>query len=259
MTLWEAFQLRPDDVAALVGGGGKTSLMFALAKAAPPHYTVITTTTTKIFVPSSTESAITLVDSDEAALEGRWLAIRERCRQATLARGLREDKNKLVGVRPEFVDRLAQVRAADLMIVEADGAKGRSLKAPSEGEPVVPSSTSVLVAVVGIDAIGLPFNEAAVFRAERAREIVGEPPGNVITEDWAAKLLTHAKGICQGAPAHARMVFFINKVENPTRRALAEKLASHIRTRSSRPIEAVVAGRLHSPAKAVEEAAWLRW
>src|SRR5713226_6055267 len=138
MSLLEVFGLEPGAVIALVGGGGTTTLMFALAHAAAPDYSVITTTTTKIARPSRIQSEVVLVDSSEAVLETQWLAVRDRARHATLAAGATADRQKLTGVRPEFVDRLATGRLADFVIVEADGAKHRSLKAPNDTEPVVP-------------------------------------------------------------------------------------------------------------------------
>ena len=55
-------------------------------------------------------------------------------RATLLGRRVREDK--LEGVPPERVDELSG--EADLVLVEADGARGRSLKVPAAHEPVLP-------------------------------------------------------------------------------------------------------------------------
>lgn len=255
MTLLQAFAIGNGSVVALVGGGGKTSLMFALAKAATPAHSVITTTTTKIFVPNPEESAVVWIDGFEA-LAARWQG-REACiRHATLAAGLLEAKGKLIGLRPESVNRLARARTADILLIEADGAKGRSLKAPHEAEPVIPAAANTLIAVIGIDAIGRPFNEETVFRIERARRLIGAPPGGLITPEWAAALVTHPYGICKGAPGHARMIFSINKVESPEAEQQARRLAEQIRRFYPRPIAAIVAGSLRKTEPGHRSGAW---
>ena len=61
---------------------------------------------------------------------------------------------KVTGPSPEAVDRLFTDTSADYVIVEADGARSMSVKAPAEHEPVIPSRSTLVVIVVGIDAVG---------------------------------------------------------------------------------------------------------
>ena len=67
-------------------------------------------------------------------------ALDEQGRATLLGRRIREDK--LEGVTPERVAELAPL--ADLVLVEADGARGRSLRPLCEGAALVPDIKGAL-------------------------------------------------------------------------------------------------------------------
>ena len=56
---------------------------------------------------------------------------------------------------------------ADLVLVEADGSKRLPVKAPRPGEPVVPENADMVLAVLGLSALGEPAEEKC-FRLEQA-------------------------------------------------------------------------------------------
>ena len=51
--------------------------------------------------------------------------------------------------------------------MEGDGAKGKSFKAPREYEPVIPIETTLVIPVLGVDALGQPLDEAHFLRWRR--------------------------------------------------------------------------------------------
>lgn len=63
----------------------------------------------------------------------------------------------LAGIPPEMVDQFAAQAEFSYVVVEADGSAHKPFKAPLEYEPVVPCSTTLLIAVVGVDALGQPL------------------------------------------------------------------------------------------------------
>lgn len=212
MKLKEALDIKPGEVISLVGGGGKTTLMFALAQElASRGESVITTTTTKIREPSPSETPFLLLETDEDKMI-KALQNLDRYRHITIA-GERSAPGKLKGVSPELIVKLSQLSQISCIIVEADGAAQKSLKAPNLTEPVIPSNTSFVIAVVGIDALGSPLTEEVVFRAEIASKLLGLPLGEVISAESVAVLLTHREGITKGTPRRARIVPFVNKVD----------------------------------------------
>jgi len=243
MTLREAFAISPGEVVSLVGGGGKTTLMFALAhELTVADKTVVTTTTTKIFPPQPSQTPLLLMDTDEESLLRLLLLNANDYQLITLA----EEKlatGKLKGISPEMVNRLAELNQISYIIVEADGAARKPLKAPNTTEPVIPENTTLVIPIVGIEAIGCRLNEENVFRPEIVADLTGLSPGEIITADAIAFLMTNHKGIIKGSPDRARIIPFINKVDLNNGLTKAEDLASKILAKDHPQIEQVVLGQ----------------
>ena len=213
MKLKDALEVRPGEVISLVGSGGKTSIMFALAKElAAAGGCVITTTTTKIFEPLLTDTPLVIAAKDEAELVSRFIKNAPHYHHITLAKE-RLDSGKLDGISPELVEKLAGIPVVSQVIVEADGAAQRPLKAPNDTEPVIPGNTSLVIAVVGVDAVGCRLHEVEVFRAGIAAKLLGLPLGAALPLAAIATLVTHQQGIAKGSPKKARIIPFINKID----------------------------------------------
>jgi probable selenium-dependent hydroxylase accessory protein YqeC len=252
MKLKEALDIRHGEVISLVGGGGKTTLMFALARElASDGDCVVTTTTTKILEPSASETPLLLMETDEDELMRLLLVNVDGYRHITLA-SERLNSGKLNGISPEFAVKLAGLSQVSYIIVEADGAAHRSLKAPNATEPVIPINTSLVIPVVGVDAIGCRLTEKDVFRPEIVSNLLGLPLGEVISPDAIAFLVTHRQGIIKGSPEQARIVPFINKVDLDKNLSKARELAGKILAMEHPQIERVVLGQAQSPEPAVE-------
>ncbi len=214
-TIKEAFGIRPGELICLVGAGGKTTLMFAMARElASQEGLVITTTTTKIFHPSPAESPHVLISDNEEDINDFILERGKELSHLTLASEKIEASGKLKGFDPELVSRLSRLGPVCYTIVEADGAAKRALKAPDiRFEPVIPLKTSLVIPIVGIDALGCRLEEEYVFRSKIAAELTGTAPGEVVSLDTITTLMTHHSGITHGSPADARIIPFINKTD----------------------------------------------
>lgn len=250
--LKEAFGIRRGEVVSLVGGGGKTTLMFALAKElASGGDAVITTTTTRILEPSASETPRLIVQRDEDEMVRLLLEDLAKYRHVTLA-SERLSLGKLKGISPELVVRLARMGLNACVIVEADGAARKPLKAPGPNEPVIPPNTSLVIPVVGIDAVGRPLTEEFVFRAEIASTLLGLPLGEVVSPEAVAVLVTHRRGMTKGSPAQARIVPFINKVDLGGAIPKSRDLAAKILAMKHPQINRVVLGQARSPEPVLE-------
>lgn len=237
----EAFRLARGEVVSLVGAGGKTTLMYALAKEmSRAGDLAITTTTTKILPPSREESETLLLDQEEALLEKAVLS-KGLHRVITMARRSL-DSGKLQGVSPGFVDRLTLVEDLSGIIVEADGSARRLLKAPNSTEPVIPESTSLVIAVAGMEAMGCPLDDEHVFRASIAAEILEVPMGTVMGPEEIARLISHPQGVAKGTPSGARIVPFLNQVDLEGDLAAARAVARAILSADHPQIQRVVVG-----------------
>jgi probable selenium-dependent hydroxylase accessory protein YqeC len=138
------------------------------------------------------------------------------------------------------VDELARVPGILRVIVEADGAAGRPLKAPRENEPVFPESTSLVVPLIGIEALGSPLNEDHVFRAPLAAGLLRLEIGTEVTAEIAAALLAE---VVRKKPPHARVIPFINKIDLPGRLESARDLALALLAHPSLKAERVILGQ----------------
>lgn len=252
MTLKEALGIKPGEVISLVGGGGKTTLMFALARELTSSGNrVITTTTTKILEPLSSETPLLLLEADEQEMIGRLLQNLADYSHITLARE-RLASGKLKGVSPELVVELVRLNRVSCIIVEADGAAQRSLKAPNLTEPVIPDATSLVIPVVGIDALGCRLTGENVFRPEVVSKLLGLPLGEVISAESIAFLVTHPRGIIKGSPGGARIIPFINKVDLDRGLSRGRELAGRILAMRHPRIKRVVLGQVQSPEPVME-------
>lgn len=226
--LADALGVQMGEVLALVGGGGKTSLMFRLAaELVFGGNRVITTTTTRILPPEPHQSSCIILEEDDERLITRAREALIDNPHVTLARTNPGD-GKLIGILPETVDLLYDLKLADYIVNEADGAARQPLKAPNPTEPVIPASTTLVVAIVGIEAIGCPLSPETAFRIKHISHLTGLKEGEPITIQAVATLLTHPCGIIQHTPSAARIVPFINKVDVPDRVSTAFDLAEAV-------------------------------
>ena len=174
------------ELIAIVGAGGKSTILFTLGQElAEGNARVVLTTTTKMASDQVTDPACW---SDDPVEIGRAL---EPGQPLFVALGT--VPGKVTGPSPEAVDRLYAETAADYVVVEADGARSMSVKAPADHEPVIPSRSTLVVVVVGIDAIGRSLQSVA-HRPERIEAITGLPTDTVLTVADIARILLHPQG-----------------------------------------------------------------
>jgi len=244
-TLKEALGIRPKEVVSLVGAGGKTTLMFTLARELTQKgKAVITSTTTKIFPPSPSETACVFVSNHEDELIDFIVKNAGTKKRITIGSEVLTDSRKLNGINPSLVSRVIELKSVDYVIIEADGASQRSLKAPNpEYEPVIPSCTTMVIPVVGIDALGSNLSEKRVFRPEIVSRLTGVRLGEVVTADTIARLILHPSGLATGTPAEARIIPFINKMDLSPDRSAARDLAHAILAGEHPRIDRVVLGQ----------------
>jgi molybdenum cofactor cytidylyltransferase len=133
--------------------------------------------------------------------------------------------NKGVGLDSDLIDGLLPHLGLDAVINEADGARTLPFKAPADHEPVIPSSTTLVVPIVGIDAVGQPLDADHVHRPGRVAALTGAELGQPVTPEMIAAVLIHPQGGLKAVPFHARVVVLINKVHTETHARVAERLA----------------------------------
>lgn len=243
--LREALLLDRGGVVSVVGAGGKTSLMFRLARElCAGGDTVLTTTTTKIRYPVHGQSERVVIGVSAEDILKRAGALLSDHRHISAAVQVMEDQNKLLGVAPETVDRLWESGLFRWIIVEADGAAGRSLKAPAVHEPVLPRSTGWLVGLVGLSAVGRPMTDSCVFRPELFTAITGRRYGETVTEHDVAALIVHERGLFKGAPAGCLRLVFLNQADVRRGAIAGRRICDWLKKCPPHGIQRVILGHL---------------
>lgn len=231
-----------------MGAGGKTTLVYRLAaEARALGLRTLVTTTTHMGTLAETTTGPVLVEADSDGLgviDGDIArALAGEGRVTVLGRRIRADK--LEGLPRERVDALAM--GADVTLVEADGARGRSLKVPAAHEPVIPSSTTVLIVIAGLDAIGRPLDAATVHRLDLVCTAAGAAEGTTISPATIAAALLHPAGYPSRIVPGMRSGVFLNKGDDPATLAAADAIAALL----GAPYAFVVAGSARSGRAAV--------
>lgn len=221
----------PGDIVAIVGAGGKTSTMFVLSRAlAAAGRRVLTTKSTIIYRPTMAQSpGVVEVPAERWATELRGL-LDER-REATVVTGS-AGPDRWQGVPADRVEELRDAAGADNVIVEADGARGRLIKAPAEHEPAMPESAGVVLPVVNLRAVGRAVESEHVHRPEWVARLLGIPESGVIGVEHLPKVLLDESGGLKRAPAKARVwpvLAGVDAVEPWEVEALLQRLVGHPR------------------------------
>jgi molybdenum cofactor cytidylyltransferase len=218
--------------------------MFGLAGALPGR--VVVTTTTRIFAAQMKLAPKVVVYEGEGPL--------------ALDFGLGEQPFVLVvgevfgdkahGIPAEVAGALIERPDVDYVWVEADGARRRPCKAPGEHEPVIPFGTTLVVPVVGIDAVGGRVGDVA-HRPERVEALTGLGLDEAVTAEALGTLITHPNGGRKGVPVGARVVPLINKVETGEQLRAARAVARQVLEEGE--IKRVVIGAIRQTHRPVVE------
>lgn len=227
MQLQRALRLHSDfgterkDAVAFVGAGGKTTAMFRLARelAAPSVIVAATTHLGAWQIPLADRHVIA-----ESAGE-----IREIPAGVTLVTGRVEgDRTQSVSASALFwLREEAQSRGIPLLI-EADGARQKPLKAPAAHEPPIPDFAETVVLVAGLSGLGKPITEESVFRAEKFRELSGAAEGESVTPEILRRVLAHPEGGLKNIPTRARKIALLNQADTPEFQSIGGKLAREL-------------------------------
>lgn len=139
-----------------------------------------------------------------------------RCRPRTGA------DESLSGYDRETITRLGETDSADVVLVKADGARSRPLKAPNEREPRIPAGTDAVVPVVSASAVGKPLESETVHRPERVAALTGFLSGEEIRPVDVANVLASEEGGRKRVPEGATVVPLINMVDDELERVNRE-------------------------------------
>lgn len=202
--------LDKSELIALVGAGGKTTTMFEIAEELKfLGKRVLVTTTTAIYYPKPSQF-------DKIALGDKYVFNMFNNTDTAFINvlgSLVNGEGKLVGIHKEEVDNIFEKGYFDYILVESDGSKGRSIKAPGAHEPVIPELTTRVIGIIGMDALGKEINEENVHRTEIFCNITNSKAGDIIDSQKVLALIENYNGLFKGTPRSAIKYLRLNKVE----------------------------------------------
>ena len=198
-------------VVSLVGAGGKTSTLLWLAQVlASDGQRVLVTTTTRMFMPEPKHGATVLIELERAQRLAALRALPIAPGIVALFSHFDAIDGKVAGCEPDEIDELKTMAVADVILVEADGARHCALKAPAEHEPCIPRGSTAVIVLTGASPLGCPANPDNIHRWQQFAAITGLCPGGVINEVALSRLLGHPEGMFKNAPAQASRHWLVN-------------------------------------------------
>ena len=237
-----ATALSASGVVCLVGAGGKKTTLYRLADVLDR---AVVTATVRIPRFDEEVARVAVTEEPEPALTGNdeWplglVPERERTDSGF---------ERYRGYDPAVVDGVGDAAAdagVDAVLVKADGARSRLLKAPDEREPQVPANADTVVPVASARVVGKPLTEEHVHRPERVAALTGLERGERIGADDVATVLASDDGGLKGVPDDAQAVPLVNMVDDETLEATARDVARGVLDRTS--VERVVLSRMNAP------------
>jgi probable selenium-dependent hydroxylase accessory protein YqeC len=218
----------------LVGAGGKKTTLYALADRLDR---AVLTATVRIPIFDGEVAAVRVTTDPVAAIEAIGAADGAEGNGDAFPLGLvpeRERDDRYRGYDPAVVDELAAAHDGPVL-VKADGARTRLLKAPDEREPQVPAGADRVVPVASVGAVGEPLTDDIAHRPERVAAITGAAVGDEITPELVGEVLAHPEGGLKDVPPDATAIPLVNAVDDAADEAVARSVARVVHERADVP------------------------
>jgi len=225
ISLMQALRYSNHQTIAIIGAGGKTTAMFQLAREMAKHSPVIVTASSHLGVwqiPLADKHVV--VDSSNAIDE-----LEKYLSGIVLVTGA-IDGERTKPVRDEILsvlDQFCKSRKLPLM-VEADGSRGKPLKAWDKHEPPIPAFVDVVVEVVGLTGIGSPLTDESVHRAQIFSQLSGLDLQTSVTTEALLRVLTHPSGGLKNIPNGARKIVLLNQADTPDLQSMAHGMVASL-------------------------------
>jgi len=223
ITLAKALRTESSPCVAFIGAGGKTTAMFQLARQI--QVPVIVTATSHLGVWQIPFADKHIIIDTRADLE----EIEHGLQGVILVTGS-IDKDRTKPINEDLLDWLHQFcgNHSIPLLIEADGARQKPLKAWAEHEPPIPAFVEQVLHVAGLSALGKLLDDESVHRPELFSKLSGLQMGAPITPDALIRLLEHSEGGLKNIPIDVRRVALLNQADNLELQAIAHGLAQSL-------------------------------
>lgn len=219
----------------LVGAGGKTTALFQLARQISTRSRVIVTATTHLGVwqiPLADHHIIAKSIDDLQSIPNHGVVL--------ITGEIEIDRTKPINSAILYWLHENHKKQDLPLLIEADGSRQKSLKAPAEHEPPIPEFSEVVIVVGGLSTIGKPLTEQYVHRPEIFSRLGGLEMGETITPKAVISMLTHPQGGLKNIPLNARRIVLLNQADTPELQSIGGDMAREL----SDHFDSVVVGSL---------------
>lgn len=207
MKLHEAFSVVRGDVVAFTGAGGKTSALIGLGyELFDQQWRVLATTTDAIeeeqlqLMPHAMRYSDNPSEISEALSEHGFVFIYDVIQDG-----------KVYGPAINWTQQVLDTIDSDVLLIEADVANGRPLKAPLDDEPFIPSEATLVVPIASLSALDQPLDDDHIYNSQAMIDKYGFYEGSNVRSAWIAQVLRDDEFGLRGIPEKSRVVVFINQ------------------------------------------------
>ena len=239
MNLIDTFKINNKDIITIIGAGGKTSLMFSASSLLRNDYKVLVTTTTHIYIPDNNlyDKIIMLTDFENE----NYNNILQNNKNGVYVIGSHIVNNsKIKGLTFDMLDKITPY--FDVVIIEGDGSKEKSLKGWNDNEPVIYPKTTKTIGIVDISSIGIDINEENIHRVDKFLEIINDYSNNKVNIEHLEKLILNEKGLFKFSKGEK--ILFINKIEDINKRKNALNIIKDIKNENQSYIDKFIYGSI---------------
>lgn len=232
-------------IISFIGAGGKKTTMFQIASQHPGRVGITATAHIEYFPRSL--AATKYIGEERELLELVVNDTESRCiafAQPSQRRGRR------AGIDMNSVEKFRQKGRFDLLLIKADGARSRWIKAPASHEPPIPPGTDTVIPVLSVRSIGKKLTDKIAHRVDRVCEIAGMKPGEKIQPVHVARIISSEHGYLKNTN-DATVIPLINMVDDETLHEHARE-AAELALKMSAKISRVVLAKMRDDEPVVE-------
>ena len=202
-------------VVCLVGAGGKKSTMYALAAAHRGRVALSSTSHMYAYDESIVDH---VVMSNASGPKPHQTA------RVVAFAGATDTAMRVGGLATQQLEAIWSDGDFSLLLIKADGARARWIKAPAPHEPLIPGFADTVIPVVSARVIGRRLGEGIAHRPELAAAVMGTTLDVPLEPIHLARLLSSENGALKGIGT-SRIVPLINMVDDEPTRRLAQAAA----------------------------------
>ena len=207
-------------VVCLVGAGGKKTTMYALAQSLTGTVALSSTTHMYHYDSKYVDRLICIKNQD-------YLAVEKEISKVHAFFGEKIQKERVSGLTEKALRNIWNSGNYDTMIIKADGARARLIKAPGPGEPLIPSFADYVIPIFSIKVMGRKLDSSIAHRIDQLSQVMNIEPGEVIQEKHVLSLMTSEGGFLKHAKGK-QIIPIINMVDSD----VDEQVALHIAERA---------------------------